>query len=93
VIKLAVLYGGEDIPFEQNNFALTKATNLWQDAEAASPLPQGVPPMKLTLKTNDFEETVYHYKLAGVHISTLTDEYDDEYDIGCTILQFMQTED
>jgi len=44
--------------------------------------------MVLAIEVNGFQEIKYNYALKGMYKVDLIDKYDDNFDAGCTILEF-----
>jgi len=91
VLKLVILYDVVDLPFRKNDFGTTYAVNLWSDnAYARTAVPHGseFENAKLTVEVNGFLEKKYDYVLKDLYRLSLSQEDDDPFDTGCTVLEF-----
>jgi hypothetical protein len=98
VLRVVILYGNptkggekQTLPFRKNNFAVTSAVNLWSSGPGKQSRVPELRDVSLTIQVNGLREGTYRYRLNRIYGVGLTDEYDDDEDIGCTILEFEAT--
>jgi hypothetical protein len=88
ILKVAIFYDARVLPFQQNNFGVPQG-RIWDDNDRDR---RYIAPghdfenAELTIEVNGFQKLTYSFqKMYKVHP---LDEYDDEIDTGCTILEF-----
>lgn len=90
-LKVALFYNVKRVPFRQGNFA-DSATSIWKGNESAKEeidFDEGdFTSMALQVEVNGFPEMRYSYSLNKMYEVTLTDDFDDEYETGCVLLEF-----
>jgi hypothetical protein len=93
IIKIALLHDGTVLPFQKNNFAMPSIEDFWSETGAdVTKIEKPVPPIELTMTLNGFSEIAFKYKLEEVYGVDLADEYDESFDVGCTMFRFVATE-
>lgn len=88
VLNLVILRVAETLPFAYNNFALT-SSNLWYaNPNQVKPQVSNVSNMTFSATVNGFSELEYHYNLVSIYHKPLYNDWGEEIEIGCTILEF-----
>ncbi len=94
-LDITVIHSIGTLPFRQNNFALSSATNLWRKNEWAR---KEITPAKdfsgavFTIEVNGFREKTYLYALRKIYDLNLLDQFDDDFETACTVFEFESTE-
>ena len=93
ILKIALVYEFLELPFDQNNFAAQRTANLWDDWSGHESKQSGAKPLniELTLVVNGFVDIKFEYVLKRAYARTLITESstrEDEFDAGCTVLEF-----
>ncbi|MNJ85782.1 hypothetical protein D3C87_32620 [compost metagenome] len=89
-LKLAILDISTILPFNENNFALTGATNLWHKEKSAHSKSDlgNISNITLRVVVNGFSEFEYSYKLLKAYHKPLYYSFGDEIEVACTMFEF-----
>ncbi|MDX6614850.1 MAG: hypothetical protein QOD75_4036 [Blastocatellia bacterium] len=90
ILKVAIFYDVSVLPFQKNNFGLPYA-DLWGHNTAINrevAIGQDLKNSAITIEVNGFRETRYSYVLKKMYKLRVIDEYDDDIDTNCTVLEF-----
>lgn len=88
-LKVAIFYDVTMIPFALNNFATPYAVNLWRDNETTRhniPLSRELRNSTFFLEVNGVRRPTYALK--RMYRLDLINEYEDDIETGCTLLEF-----
>lgn len=91
VLKIAIFYDIETLPFREGDFANSFATNLWARSDYLTQeidLKSALKAVELSLAVNGSQEPTYKYRLKRIYRQRMVDQYDDEIGTRCTILEF-----
>lgn len=92
ILQVAILHSTTMLPFPLNNFAVPSATNLWTPVGVGREkvaFGQDLKNAIFAIKVNGFRQI--NYVLKRMFKVDLMDEYDDEFDTSCTLLEFEAT--
>jgi hypothetical protein len=88
VLKVAIFYDAKMLPFEQNNFGVPGA-RIWDNFEIERKYVtpgQDFENATIAVEANGLRQLNYGFK--RMYKLRPLDEYDDEIDTSCTILEF-----
>jgi hypothetical protein len=89
ILKIAILHNVKMLPFPQNDFAVSYATNLWRDVGVNRHNTSFRRELKnaiVSLEVNGVREI--NYLLRRMYRLELMNEYDHEFETSCTLLEF-----
>jgi len=91
VLKVVIFYDVTMLPFQKNNFSVPYAINLWKGNESFRqyvPMGAELKDAKFALEVNGVRQNNNGYVLKRIYKVNLLDEFDDDIETGCTILEF-----
>lgn len=94
ILKVVIFYDVTMLPFQKNNFSVPYAINLWKHNENFRQyVPMGPELMnaKFMLEVNGVRQTNNGYVLKRMYKVNLLDEYDEDIETACTVLEFEAT--
>jgi hypothetical protein len=90
-LRIAILYDVKFWPFPKNDFADPHA-RLWADNEdQLQEIAVGrdkLAGMSISMTVNGMSELEYRYRLSKLYRLTVMDDFDDELELKCTVLEF-----
>ena len=89
VLKIAVFYDMQILPFKEGDFANTAAENLWTSSGQKDVVfNDTVRDVELVLSSNGSPEPAYKYTLKKIYRKELLNQNEDEIRTRCTLLEF-----
>jgi hypothetical protein len=84
---MLILSDVAESPFQKNNFSHTEATTLWDGVGYSVPIDYKrlLRNVRLRIIANGFEST---YTLREMSRRILVDDFDDQFETNCVVLQF-----
>jgi hypothetical protein len=91
VLKIAIFYDVNTLPFQRNNFGVPYAVNLWRHNENLRrniATGRDLKNATFSIEVNGVRKAKYVYLLKRMYDLDLVDEYDDEIETSCKVLEF-----
>jgi hypothetical protein len=90
-LGVILLHDIRQLPVQPANYSIPRAVNLWDRngyGREKVTLPPDMAAMRLILEANGFRQITHSYRLARAYRIDLRDEYDDDIEAGCLLLEF-----